>query len=164
MEYIETQDTYDYFIRTNVSTFWDFEKLQLHLNILPVFGCYSGDGPLPGYNAKGYYLSGCDTLVSRDMVQSMVQNKHLLNYRIIDDACMGLFFHKLLRAPMLPNRICFFEDIVSVDENEKIEQRITEAIQTNKDHYRVKTQHPSREKIDQHIYQHLLKRIYNINS
>lgn len=164
MEHIDKQVTYDYFIRTNLSTFWDFQKLHMHLNELPVFGCYSGDGPLPGYTKQGWYLSGTDTIVTPEMVKTMIHNKHLIDYQLVEDAAMGKFFHGILRAPMLPNRICFFEDIVSIDENEKIDHRITLAIQTHKDHYRVKTQSYLREEIDLYIYKCLLKRIYNINS
>jgi hypothetical protein len=50
MEWIESQHKYDFFIRTNLSTFWDFSKLHIHLNELPKENCYSGDGPLPNYN------------------------------------------------------------------------------------------------------------------
>jgi hypothetical protein len=164
MEHIDAEVTYDYFIRTNLSTFWDFSKLHLHLDILPVFGCYSGDGPLPGYTNQGWYLSGTDTIVTPEMIKSMIQHKDLLDYLMVEDAAMGRYFHGYLRAPMLPNRICFFEDIVSVYQNEKIDQRITQAIQMNKDHYRVKSQTPDREEMDLHIYRHLLKRIYDINS
>jgi hypothetical protein len=163
IEHIDKQVTYDYFIRTNLSTFWDFKQLHLHLNELPVFGCYSGDGPLPGYTKQGWYLSGTDTIVTPEMIKTMLQNKHLLDYQLVEDAAMGKFFHGILRAPMLPNRICFFEDIVNIDENEKIEQRITDAIRNQKDHYRVKTQTHLREAIDLHIYKHLLNRIYGIH-
>lgn len=164
MEHIDSEVTYDYFIRTNLSTFWDFKNLHIHLNELPVFGCYSGDGPLPGYTKYGWYLSGTDTIVTPEMIKSMIQNKNLIDYCMIEDAAMGKFFHGHLRAPMLPNRICFFEDIISIDENQKINDRITHAIQTNKDHYRVKTQKNNRAEIDLHIYNHLLKRIYNITA
>ena len=67
-----------------------------------------------------------------------------------------------LGAHMLPNRICFFEDIISVNEIVKIDSRIDEAIQTNKDHYRIKTLRGNREEIDFFISKYLLQKIYNI--
>jgi hypothetical protein len=165
MKMIHSQYSYDFFIRTNISTFWDFEKLHLHLNDLPTRNCYSGDGPLPGYTSSGYYLSGTDTIVNYEMIDSIVNNTHQVNYNIVEDAAMGLYFNGILQAPMLPNRICFFEDITSIsDESRKqIEDRITHAISSNRDHYRVKSQ-VNREQIDMCVYTILLKRIYNISN
>ena len=164
IEYIDSQITYDFFIRTNLSTFWDFKKLHLHLNELPIQNCYSGDGPLPGYNTNGYYLSGTDTIVTPEMIKSIIINKHLVDYNITEDCALGKYFHGYLKCPMLPNRICFFEDINSINETEKITSRINNALQNNRDHYRVKTQTNEREKIDFYIYNILLKMIYNIDS
>lgn len=162
MAFIDSQVTYDFFIRTNLSTFWDFNKLHLHLNELPTQNCYSGDGPLPNYNSNGYYLSGTDTIVTPEMIKSIIHNQHLVEFSIVEDAAMGKYFHGILKAPMLPNRICFFEDITSIHEDGKIKDRIHDAIQNNKDHYRVKTLYAYREVIDIHIYQILLQLIYNI--
>ena len=46
MEYIDSHIEYDFFIRTNLSTFWNFYNLHLQLNDLPNENCYSGDGQL----------------------------------------------------------------------------------------------------------------------
>jgi hypothetical protein len=164
IEYIDSQITYDFFIRTNLSTFWDFNKLHLHLNELPNQNCYCGDGPLPGYNSNGYYLSGTDTIVTPEMIKSIISNKQLVDYNVVEDAAMGKYFNGVLKCPMLPNRICFFEDIISINETNKIINRINGAIQNNRDHYRVKTQTNEREQIDLYIYNILLKMIYNFDS
>jgi hypothetical protein len=165
MKIIHNNCTYDFFIRTNLSTFWDFKKLHLQLNDLPTINCYSGDGPLDGcgYNSNGDYLSGTDTIVTTEMIQLMITNEHLINFEIVEDQAMGRFFNGILGAPMLPNRICFFEDIKSTNEIDKIENRIADAIQNNKNHYRVKTLNSNREEIDFFILQNLLKKIYNIS-
>jgi hypothetical protein len=153
--------TYDFFVRTNLSTFWDFENLHKHLDVLPMEACYSGDGPL--HNSGVTYLSGTDTIVTPEMIRAIVKDQHLVIKNWIEDGAMGNFFHGHLGVPLLPNRICFFEDIVS-PENQKaaIEARIEDAIHAGKDHYRVKTAGPAREHIDLAIYCTLLKRIYNI--
>lgn len=161
MEFIDSQVTYDFFIRTNLSTFWDFSKLHLHLNELPSQNCYSGDGPLPNYNSNGYYLSGTDTIVTPEMIKSIINNQHLVEFSITEDCAMGKYFNGILKAPMLPNRICFFEDIISIEETEKIEHRIHDAIQNNKDHYRVKNFY-NREQNDLYIYKILLEIVYSI--
>ena len=164
MKIIHANMTYDFFIRTNLSTFWDFGKLHLQLNELPLRNCYSGDGPLDGsgYNPNGYYLSGTDTIVSPEMIDAFTKNEHLINFNLVEDGAMGKFFNGILGAPMLPNRICFFEDINSVCEIGKIDDRINEAIQQNKNHYRIKTGNPNREEIDFFISKYLLQKIYNI--
>ena len=160
---IDSNITYDFFIRTNLTTFWDFKKLHIHLNELPTKNCYSGDGPLPDYRSRSFYLSGTDTIITPEMIKSMISNEHLVDYKIVEDAAMGKFFHVILGVPFLPNRICFFEDINSINEVEKINNRITEGINSNKDHYRVKTLNRDREAIDLFIYIRLLDLIYNIN-
>ena len=162
MKVINQLCSYDFFIRTNISTVWDFEKLHIHLNQLPTSNCYSGDGPLPGYGQNGYYLSGVDTIVTPEMINSMISNEHLVDFKIVEDAAMGKYFHGVLGAPMLPNRICFFEDIQSVYEIDKINNRINEAIANNRDHYRVKTLNNNREQIDMVICRQILEKIYNI--
>jgi hypothetical protein len=162
MKLIHQSFTYDFFIRTNLSTFWDFKNLHLHLNELPTKNCYSGDGPLPGYNSNGFYLSGTDTIITPEMIDSIIKNEHLVDFQLAEDAAMGKYFHKFLGVPMLPNRICFFEDITSINELDKINTRIDNAITNNKDHYRVKTLNGNREEIDMFISKQLLKKIYNI--
>lgn len=76
---------------------------------------------------------------------------------------MGKFFNGYIGAPMLPNRICFFEDIISKNEIKTIIYRIIDSKNNNKDHYRVKTLNGNREEIDLFIYKVLLILIYNIN-
>ena len=161
---IENRYTYDYLIRTNISTFWDFDKLHKHLDSLPTNNCYSGDGPLDGigYNKNGYYLSGVDTIVTPEMITSINNNNEKVVKNIDEDQSMGLYFNGVLGAPMLPNRICFFEDITNTDQIELIKTRIDYAILNDKDHYRVKNLNSNREELDKCVYKELLDKIYNI--
>ncbi len=163
MKYIHSKYTYDFFIRTNLSTFWDFKQLHKHLDILPKVNCYSGDGPFSNHAPVGYYLSGVDTIVTYEMIDSLVNNTDKMNYEVVEDAAMGLYFNGVLNVPMLPNRICFFEDIHVIHQEtvNTIIHRIQEAIQSGKDHYRVKSQF-NRDTNDLFIYTILLKMIYNI--
>lgn len=159
MAEIDSKVSYDFFVRTNISTFWDFEKLHMHLNELPKEKCYSGDGPL-----HGFYLSGVDTIVTPEMIKSIVENSHLLNFSLAEDATMGEYFHRHLGVPMLPNRICFFEEFTIIDNIQErvIREKIIENINNQTDHYRVKTLNGPREEIDLVIYKLLLEYIYNI--
>jgi len=106
MNIIHSKITYDFFIRTNITTFWDFKKLHLHLECLPTKGCYSGDGPLQCGGIK--YLSGSDTIVTPEMINSIIKNSHLVDYKLVEDAAMGKYFNGVLGVSMLKSRICFF--------------------------------------------------------
>lgn len=161
---IENRYTYDYLIRTNITTFWDFDKLHKHLEGLPTHNCYSGDGPLDGigYNKNGYYLSGVDTIVTPEMITSINNNNDKVITNVEEDQSMGLYFNGVLGAPLLPNRICFFEDIKNTDQIELIQTRIDDAILNGKDHYRVKNCNGNREELDKCVYKELLNKIYDI--
>jgi hypothetical protein len=157
MEYIDSHIEYDFFIRTNLSTFWNFHKLHSYLNELPNENCYSGVGPY-----GGYYLGGVDTIVTPDMIKSIISNKHLIDYLVCEDQAMGKYFHGYLKAPMLPNSICVFEDITNENNIDLIMTRIKQSFENNVNHYRVKSRY-NRETIDFFIYKILLKTIYNID-
>ena len=57
MEHIDATLSYDYFVRTNIGTFWNFTALLEHLDDLPSALTYSGDGPF-----RHEYVSGTDTM------------------------------------------------------------------------------------------------------
>ena len=163
---IEKRYNYDYLVRTNLTTFWDFDKLNSHLDSLPTHNCYSGDGPLDGigYNKNGYYLSGVDTIVTPEMITSINNNNDKVDIdREHEDQSMGLYFNGVCGALMLPNRICFFEDIISIHQTDMIKRRIDDAILNSVDHYRVKNKNGNRQENDKCVYTELLKKIYNIN-
>ena len=164
MKYINKNFSFDYLVRTNISTFWDFTKLKKHLDELPDKNCYSGDGPFfIGHPHNCLYVSGTDTIVTKEMIQSIISNESKIDFTLVEDSVMGQYFNGILKIPILPNRICFFEDI-TIDTNQAIiKDRINQAIENNKDHYRVKTLGGNRCKIDLLIYTYLLKHIYNIN-
>ena len=154
-EILNLKYNHDYLIRTNLSTFWDLNKLEMNSEKLPKEKCYYGDGPLPTYDHRGYYVSGTDTIVSRDLIYKILENKEKINYTIIDDQSMGLFFHVYLKTPIIVSNMCFYEDI----QNYKLEY---DKINNNIDHYRVKNI-INREYNDLFIYRFLLKKIYNID-
>lgn len=170
-EYILNNFEFNFLVRTNLSTFWDFNNLIDHCNSLPSIGCYSGDGPLTtkGYDKNGYYLSGIDTIITPEIVWSMVINRNRLNYKIAEDSMMGLFINKHLNVPFLSNRITYLESIIEknnilLDSNTSIP--LTDIIKSSVikgvDHYRVKSRF-NRQHIDFEIYISLLQSIYNIS-
>ena len=114
------------------------------------------------YNRYGYYLSGTDTIVTPDMITSINKNNDQVCRGLAEDRAMGLYFNGVLGAPMLANRICFFEDINNTNQINLIRTRIDSAILNDKDHYRVKNLNGNRENLDKCVYKELLNKIYNI--
>lgn len=165
MEVLHERHVYDFFIRTNISTFWDFPNLQRHLGVLPRTNCYSGDGPLSGktWNTSDY-LSGTDTIVTPEMIAGIIAAKDRLRYDIPEDAAMGAFFHAEWGAPFLPNRIHFMEHFEhnSPTLAAEINASIEAGAALQRDHYRVKTLKGERAAVDSAIYRALLAKIYQI--
>lgn len=161
MEQIQCECTFDFFIRTNISTFWNFDMLLKTLETLPATLCYSGDGPL---GSPPHYLSGTDTIVNPYMISLLVENKDSLDYYISEDQAMGKFFHGILGAPMIPSKIHFMENFTTMDGDDVIIKSILTGITEGKDHYRVKNNGTLEERtlIDGNIYKKLLKHIYGI--
>jgi hypothetical protein len=146
-EYIDSEYDYDFLLRTNLSTFWDFERLLANLSDLPEINCYQGDGPLPPWvpPSERYYLSGTDTIVNRNMITELVSStkenpslRQELFAKSEEDAAMGRFFHKILGASMLKSNIHFMEYFRSEDKPEVLRQ-IRMAKLMNHDHFRIKS-------------------------
>ena len=157
MEYIEGNYSYDFFLRTNIGTFWNFFNLLKHLDTLPLQNCYSGDGPFG--NA---YLSGTDTIVNRHMVQEFIRHQTELDYNVPEDMAMGLIFHGVLGAPFRKSRIFFMEGFL-VPDKDPIVQAIGEGLKLDADHYRVKNYHGNRNVVDIACYIHLCRVIYGLD-
>lgn len=100
--------TYDYIVRTNISTLVDFRKLSDLLSITKVD--YGGgltntisDGwrdPNCGINDDRYkgvkYVSGTCIIFSNELFQKMLSMTHLIDYNVIDDVSIGQFVMKHL--------------------------------------------------------------------
>ena len=77
IEHIDNTYDYDYLIRTNLSTFWDFNNLANTLHTLPTNNCMAGthvvmkdiaDNPLN-------YVAGYDMIISRDLIKKIIPFK-----------------------------------------------------------------------------------------
>lgn len=164
MEWIDKNcENYDFFIRTNISTFWDLKATLRNLKKWKLKGdFYFGDGPLPGYKLDGTYLSGTDTLVSKSMIKKMIVNKESLNYDCPEDEAMGNFFHGELGVKMWRSKMHFMEHFKPPFLTAKIIIEIVKAKIKGEDHYRVKSLISCRLKTDLLIYKVLLLVIYGI--
>ena len=159
MQYIDTHYTYDFFLRTNISTFWDWFKLLQHLLILPLQNCYSGDGPF-----QNEYVSGTDMIVNGYMIKEFLKHTDkIIHINDAEDKMMGRIFHTIMGAPFLPNRIHFMENFPKNVVRTTIQTSILDGMIQHKDHYRVKNVGSNdRTNVDGIVYSELLSIIYGI--
>lgn len=79
IEHIHLNYNYDFLIRTNLSTFWHFDRLVKRLDQLPKESCLTGTPvDLSKSRDKRFmlnYVAGYDMVISRDIVEQLVINK-----------------------------------------------------------------------------------------
>ncbi|GAB5364839.1 hypothetical protein AAMO2058_001004800 [Amorphochlora amoebiformis] len=173
MKHIDDNYDYDFFIKSNLSTFWDLKALLRHLKELANKAVYEGDGPLPPWlePSKRYYVSGVDTIMNRYMVTALVKEadkvgnftREMRKTRKLEDQAIGMFMHVELGAPLKKSM-----GIQFVDFHRKDEKGLAELIQvakgSNKTHYRVKsTSREKRAEIDLWVTHRLLREYYGFN-
>lgn len=87
LEYFLNKDKYDFIIRTNLSSVWNFNAVLDYLSTLPSEKVYSG---IIG-NYKGIsYVSGSGIIMTSDTCRILIENKNLAySVGIIDDVDIG---------------------------------------------------------------------------
>jgi hypothetical protein len=162
--------SYDYFIRTNISTFWDLNRINLLLDQCPKTACYAGGHDLSPFNIyiKNIYVnkintplySGICIIFTPDIVKNILDNIHKLRFYLPDDIAIGVYMSDIKCNTMTYTSRAYYEKYGPTDDT-KIISEITSAIQNNYTYYRVKNEN-NREHTDSMIYNHLLKYVYNI--
>jgi len=163
MEYIENNYDYDFLLRTNISTFWDFETLLNRLDREPKENCFTGTLRTCVYidRKSPNYVSGVDLLLSRDLVQEMVRNqKEVISENLPEDWALSQFFIDRNMKPRAsnPRAIHFMEHFTHFD-RDLVLKEIESARQQNHDHFRIKSR-KHRETIDVEIAKILLQEYY----
>jgi hypothetical protein len=91
-EYINENFTYDFLVRTNITTFWDFDQLLLKLNTLPKERLYYGQ------DDSKYCVSDCehvkwvqgiDVIITPDVVNEICKGNILKD--LPEDVAFGYF-------------------------------------------------------------------------
>ncbi len=98
-------DEFDYFIRTNLSSFFVLPRLYDFLATLPKQRCYCGvEGTFDGY---GSYVSGAGMILSTDLAKLLVEEQDQIPRRetFWDDVVVGKFFSDrkvpIIQAPRI---------------------------------------------------------------
>jgi hypothetical protein len=174
IEHIDTNYSYDYLIRTNLSTFWDFNRLVEHLNILPD-SCISGTRIVIKDKALDY-VAGFDLLISKDIVKKILPfSNEILQSKVyldLEDVALNAAIKKYAEVSMdshfVSNTASFMSMIPSPQEakngmlTEFSEQKYLairdHQLANNLNHFRIKNY--TNRSVDKQVLSRLLLDIY----
>lgn len=167
---IERMYDYDFLIRTNASTFWDFERVLRRLDTLPSTRCLAGSEGI----LEPRQLHGVALVLSRDVVQQLLTIPEQVAARATtesEDRVLTKLVEQDLQIPrtVQPN-ICYITNQLSFDASE-IDHYIKRAQKHNLDHFRVKNvphipgqkMDLQRREVDHQVLKYLIKQFYNIS-
>ena len=101
---------YDFIVRTNMSSLWNFNVLIDHLETLPKEGVYNG---FIGHFNNFQFASGSGYIITPDVAQLLLQNRKIAEtYPELDDVAVGYTLNKLNINPSIGRR----NDSLSYDE------------------------------------------------
>jgi hypothetical protein len=93
---------YDFIVRTNLSSIWNFKVLIDHLETLPKEGVYNG---FIGHFNNFQFASGSGYIMTPDIGQILLQNRKIAeNYPELDDVAVGYTLNKLGINPSVGRR------------------------------------------------------------
>lgn len=145
MQFIQDSYCYDFLIRTNLSTFWDFDLLLERLNTLPPDRCHTGtlreaqgrypDGTLEKLH---YFIAGLDLILSPDIVQLLLDNKSSLDFSKPEDMAIAKLLVNLgVNFTPSEDNIHFMTHFYTPSVA-RVLNEIDSALKQNHDHYRIK--------------------------
>ena len=159
---IEKTYDYDFLIRTNASTFWDFDQVLTRLDSLPKTHCLAGSEGI----LQPPQLHGVALIMSRDVVQKLLTIPEQVLERSTtesEDRVLTKLVEQDLGIPRIvqPN-ICFVTNQLKFDPAE-IEKLLIRARHHKLDHYRVKNQQCPTRELDHQIIKYLIQHFYKIS-
>lgn len=96
---------YDYVIRTNLSSIWNYFELYKFIQTLPISGVYCG---VVGCDNKQPFVSGAGIIISKDVAETILQVRNeIYNVKILDDVALGTVLLKLNIVITPANRVDF---------------------------------------------------------
>ena len=109
--FLKCDTKYDYIIRTNLSSLWNFKSLLTHLKTLPKEGVYAGVIGNAGTKCLVNYASGSGIIMTPDIVNIIIQNRHICNeMNFIDDVDFGYLLHTFNIFPTPIGRVDIYND------------------------------------------------------
>jgi hypothetical protein len=113
LDYFLVRDSYDFIIRTNISSIWDYPKLITHLETLPRAGVYAGSAG--GTRGTMTWASGSGMIMTPDICKKLLDARDLaLSFQCIDDVDIGYTFERLGVPLMIGTRSDIYDDSVEI--------------------------------------------------
>lgn len=97
---------FDYIARVNSSTYVDKKKLIEHIQTLPTENLFSG----LVVQADPKWIWGCSFILSKDVIQKVVDNKHDFNHSVMEDNALSELATKL-QIPLTNGMACSIDKI-----------------------------------------------------
>ncbi len=113
LDYFLRRDSYDFIIRTNISSIWDYPKLLTYLQTLPTTNVYAG---LPG-GTRGQmsWVSGAGITLTPDVCKKLLDAREFaLGFNIIDDVDFGYTFERIGVPITLGQRYDVYDDATDI--------------------------------------------------
>lgn len=163
MEFIDKNYEYEFLVRTNLSTFWDFDRLLSRLDKQPKQKCVTGTLRQCKYKGKQspLYVAGVNLVLSNDMVKEIIKHKEeMCNWDLPEDWALSQIFINMSITPRasLPGAIHFMDKFQSFNEEEVLRE-INKAREMNHDNFRIKNAR-NREDVDIKVAKVLLREYY----
>lgn len=162
IKYINDTYTYDFLLRTNLSTFWDFDLLLSRLDKLDT---NSITGTIRKCKYKGIespnYISGVNLIIPHNLVNILVDNMELIkSWNLPEDWSLSKIYIDLgiPLKPSIPGCIHFMERFTECN-MEQVLHEINIAKQMQHDHFRIKNKY-DRLLLDPYIMNVLLTQYY----
>lgn len=146
---------FDYVLRTNLSSFFVFDRMLKFLKGLPRHNCYCGS--IREFDSI-YYIEGMGIYLSKDVVKEMVKEKNeLLNQTwMFDDVVLGKFFQNRSLIYLPVKRI----DITKIETWKNMRGKIP----NDGFFFRLKNDDPDLRASDEvYVYKQMLRKFYGIS-
>lgn len=105
LEYFLTKRSYDYIVRTNLSSVWDFGRLIQYLQDKPRTQYYAGQ---IGTHEVVPFASGAGIIMSQDVAKRLLHNQRsALQYNGFDDVAIAKALHEVGIYPVSLPRVDF---------------------------------------------------------
>lgn len=106
LDFFLKKDSYDFIVRTNMSSLWNFNALLKHLETLPREKVYNG---IIGEYHITHFISGSGFIMSLDVAKILLQNRQIAeSVKVMDDVDIGYTLNKLKILPSLGKRTDYY--------------------------------------------------------
>ena len=169
MEVVHNTYSYDYIVRSNLSTFWDLNRLSDRLDKLPNEKCFAGHLMNTRDAGREMYAAGYDLVFSRDVIEKIIPYKQEIadlgtNNRVwcnLEDVAISRAVQQYAETPIVTYPFRNDIQFMTMDNGfseEQYKAYMEEARLNQLDHYRVKNM--TDRNTDKEIMRHLLKDTY----